>query len=107
MGALRLAWADLQRGRLDQQETSVFATRLQKLSMNLESHNDLRNAPSEKGVPRGKLKKLDEVDSAEALPSPTINRVEGAVLCIPGLGLLDETVAMPLAQLLRRGGISG
>jgi hypothetical protein len=56
-------------------------------------------------VPRGKLKKLDEVDSAEALPSPTINRVEGAVLCIPGLGLLDETVAMPLAQLLRRGGI--
>ena len=28
------------------------------------------------------------------------------MLCIPGLGLLDETVAMPLAQLLRREGIS-
>jgi hypothetical protein len=28
------------------------------------------------------------------------------VLCIPGLGLLDETVAMPLAQLLRREGVS-
>jgi predicted PurR-regulated permease PerM len=105
MGALRLAWADLQRGRLDQQETQRIRNTVAELVDDLESYNDSRNAPSEKGVPRGKLKKLDEVDSAEALPSPTINRVEGAVLCIPGLGLLDETVAMPLAQLLRRGGI--
>jgi hypothetical protein len=28
------------------------------------------------------------------------------VLCIPGRGLLDEAVAMPLAQLLRREGLS-
>ena len=105
MGALRLAWADLQRGRLDQQETQRIRNTVAELVDDLESYNDSRNAPSEKGVPRGKLKKLDGVDLAEALPSPTINRVEGTVLCIPGLGLLDETVAMPLAQLLRRGGI--
>ena len=105
MGALRLAWADLQRGRLDQQEAQRIRNTVSEVVDDLEGHNNSRNAPSEKGVPRGKLKKLEEINSAEALPSPTINRVEGAVLCIPGLGLLDETVAMPLAQLLRRGGI--
>jgi hypothetical protein len=49
---------------------------------------------------------LEDIDPAEASPSPPINPVDGTVLCIPGLGLLDETVAMPLAQLLRREGIS-
>jgi hypothetical protein len=38
--------------------------------------------------------------------SPQISRAEGVVLCIPGRGLLDEAVAMPLAQLLRREGLS-
>jgi hypothetical protein len=35
-----------------------------------------------------------------------IRRAEGVVLCIPGRGLLDEALAMPLAQLLRREGLS-
>ena len=49
---------------------------------------------------------MEEIVSTEASPSLPINPVEGTVLCIPGLGPLDETVAMPLAQLLRREGIS-
>ena len=106
MGALRLAWADLQRGRLDQQEAERIRSTVSELVEDLESHNDSRNAPSEDGVQPGKLKQLEEIVSAEASPSPPINRFDGAVLCIPGLGLLDETVAMPLAQLLRREGIS-
>ena len=106
MGALRLAWADLERGRLDQQETQRIRNTVSELVEDLESHNDSRNAPSEDGVPLGKLKQLEEIVSAEASPSPPINRVEGTVLCIPGLGPLDATVAMPLAQLLRREGIS-
>jgi hypothetical protein len=106
MGALRLAWADSQRGRLDQQETQRIRDTVSELVEDLESHNDLRNAPSEDGVPPGKLKQAEEIVSAKASPSPPINPVKGTVLCIPGLGLLDETVAMPLAQLLRREGIS-
>ncbi|HLN97972.1 MAG TPA: AI-2E family transporter [Pyrinomonadaceae bacterium] len=105
MGALRLAWADLERGRLDQQETQRIRNTVSELVEDLEGHNDSRNAPSEDGVPLGKLK-LEKIVSAEASPSPPINRVEGTVLCIPGLGPLDATVAMPLAQLLRREGIS-
>jgi hypothetical protein len=103
MGALRLAWADLERGRLDQQETQRIRNTVSELVEDLESHNDSGTAPSEDGV---KLKQLEKIVSAEASPSPPINRVEGTVLCIPGLGLLDATVAMPLAQLLRREGIS-
>jgi predicted PurR-regulated permease PerM len=106
LGALRLAWADLQRGRLDQQEAERIRGTVSEVVEDLESHNDSRNASSEDGVQPGKLKQLEEMVSAEASPSPPINRFEGAVLCIPGLGLLDETVAMPLAQLLRREGIS-
>jgi predicted PurR-regulated permease PerM len=99
MGALRLAWADLERGRLDQQETQRIRNTVSEVVEDLESHNDSRNASSEDRVTPGKLKLAE-------IPAPPINRVEGTVLCIPGLGLLDETVAMPLAQLLRREGIS-
>jgi predicted PurR-regulated permease PerM len=106
MGALRLAWADLERGRLDQQETQRIRNTVAEVVEDLESHNDSRRAASDDGVPLGKLKQLEDIDSAEASPSPPIKPVEGTVLCIPGMGLLDETVAMPLAQLLRREGIS-
>jgi predicted PurR-regulated permease PerM len=106
MGALRLAWADSQRGRLDQQEAQRIRNTVAELVEDLESHNDSRNTPSQDEVEPGKLKQLEEIVSAEASPSPPINPVEGTVLCIPGLGLLDEAVAMPLAQLLRREGIS-
>jgi predicted PurR-regulated permease PerM len=106
MGALRLAWADSERGRLDQQEAERIRSIVSELVEDLESHNDSRNAPSEDGVPPGKLKQAEEIVSAKASPSPPINPAKGTVFCIPGLGLLDETVAMPLAQLLRREGIS-
>jgi predicted PurR-regulated permease PerM len=106
MGALRLAWADWQRGRLDQEEAQRIRNTVAELVEDLESHSDSRNTPSQDGVQPGKLKQLEEIVSAEASPSPPINSAEGTVLCIPGLGSLDETVAMPLAQLLRREGIS-
>jgi hypothetical protein len=105
MGALRLAWADSERGRLDQQQAERIRNTVSELVEDLESHDDSRPAASEDGVP-GKPKQAGEIVLAEASPSPPINRVEGTVLCIPGLGLLDETVAMPLSQLLRREGIS-
>ena len=106
MGALRLAWADLHRGRLDQQQTERIRSTVSELVEDLESHNNSRRAASEDGVAPGKLKKAGETVLAVASPSPPINPVEGTVLCIPGLGMLDETVAIPLAQMLRRQGIS-
>ena len=109
MGALRLAWADSQRGRLDQQDAQRIRNTVAEVVDDLESHNESKNTSekntSEDGVPPGKLKQLEEIISGDAPPSPPIDRVEGTVLCIPGLGLLDETAVMPFAQLLRREGI--
>jgi predicted PurR-regulated permease PerM len=105
MGALRLAWADSQRGRLEQPETQRIRDTVSELVEDLESHVDSCNASSEDASPTGNLTQLEESVSAEVLPLPPVNQVEGTVLCIPGLGLLDETVAMPFAQLLRREGI--
>jgi predicted PurR-regulated permease PerM len=105
MGALRLAWADSQRGRLEQPETQRIRDTVSEVVEDLESHKDSRNAPVEDANPAGKLTQLEESVSAEVLPLPPVNQVEGTVICIPGLGLLDETVAMPFAQLLRREGI--
>jgi predicted PurR-regulated permease PerM len=105
MGALRLAWADSQRGRLEQPETQRIRDTVSEVVEDLESHKDSRNAPVEDANPAGNLTQLEESVSAEVLPLPPVNQVEGTVICIPGLGLLDETVAMPFAQLLRREGI--
>jgi predicted PurR-regulated permease PerM len=102
MGALRLAWADSERGRLGQQQTERIRTTVSELVEDLETHKDSPDA-SGNGDSFGNLKQLQMVETP---PSPTVNRTDGTVLCIPGLGLLDETVAMTLAQLLRREGIS-
>ena len=50
MGALRLAWTDLQRGRLDQQEAERIRNTVSELVEDLESHTDSRRAVSEDGV---------------------------------------------------------
>ena len=76
MGALRLAWADLQRGRLDQQEAERIRSTVSELVEDLESHNDSRREVSDDGVAPGKLKQLEEIVSAEASPSPPINRLK-------------------------------
>lgn len=105
MGALRLAWADSQRGRLDQPATQRIRNTVSEVVEDLESHTDSRNAPLEGASPAGNLTQLEESVSAEVSPLPPVNQVQGTVLCIPGLGLLDEIVAMPFVQLLRRQGI--
>jgi hypothetical protein len=89
---------------LEQAETERIRTTVSEFE-DLESHKDSRNAPLENANPAGNLTQLEEAVSAEILPLPSAKQFEGTVLCIPGLGLLDETVAMPFAQLLRREGI--
>ncbi|MGB8136224.1 MAG: AI-2E family transporter, partial [Pseudolabrys sp.] len=81
MGALRLAWADSQRGRLEQPETQRIRDTVSEVVEDLESHKDSRNAPSEDTGPAGNLTQLEESVSADASPSPPVNQIEGTVLC--------------------------
>jgi predicted PurR-regulated permease PerM len=88
VSALRRAWTDLQRGRLDQQQTQRIRNTVLDVVEDLESH-------------RGSGKQ-----SSEATPTaPPTSQTERRVLCLPGFGPLDEAVAILLAQLLRRRGI--
>jgi hypothetical protein len=106
IGALRLAWADSQRGRLDQQQTQRIRDTVSEVVEDLEAHKDSKTPPgkTENESPIAKLQELEETDSVSI--SPQKRQTEGLVLCIPGRGLLDEAVALPLAQLLRREGLT-
>src|SRR5262245_12022157 len=112
IGALRLAWADLHRGRLDQQQTLRIRDTVSEVVEDLETHEDLEaHKDSENALSaaedEGPLVKLQQLEkTGHGSLSLQIRRAEGVVLCIPGRGLLDEAVAMPLAQLLRREGLS-
>jgi hypothetical protein len=104
MGALTLAWADAQRGRLDEQQAQRIRDTVSEIVEDLEVHKDSKNArsaPEEEGA-LSKLEQLEKAAPLEAPQSPSPPDLGGAVLCIPGLGLLDEAVAIVLAQLLRR-----
>ena len=112
IGALRLAWADLQRGRLDQQQTLRIRDTVSEVVEDLETHEDLEAHKDSKNAlsaaeDEGPLVKLQQLEkTGDGSLSLQIRRAEGVVLCIPGRGLLDEALAMPLAQLLRREGLS-
>jgi len=106
LGALRLAWADSQRGRLDQQQMLRIRDTAAEVIDNLEAHKDMTQ-PQPEDLAEGPLAKLEQLEAAlpAGSPSPPIQWTQGSVLCIPGTGLLDEPVAMSFAQLLRRAGI--
>jgi len=112
IGALRLAWADLHRGRLDQQQTLRIRDTVSEVVQDLETHEDLADHKATKNAlsaaeDEGPLVKLQQLEkTGDGSLSLQIRRAQGVVLCIPGRGLLDEAVAMPLAQLLRREGLS-
>jgi hypothetical protein len=106
MGGLRLAWVDLQRGRLEQEQMQRVRDTVSELVEELETHKDPEEA-APAGTPESPLARLTEAERAAPAvgSSPPQYSFEGRVLCVPSLGLLDEAVALPLAQLLRRAGI--
>lgn len=105
---LRLAWADLQRGRLDQEQMQRIRETVAEVVEDLETYKDSQHSPSSP-KDEGPLAKLKELEQPAApLDGSPLSQQQSrrAVLCVPGPSLLDEAVAMPFAQLLRRDGIS-
>ena len=106
MGALRLAWADSAARPVGATGDATYSRHgFRACRGSGESRRIAQRIFRGLQVQRGNLTQLEESVSAEVSPLRPVNQVEGTVLCIPGLGLLDETVAMPFAQLLRREGI--
>jgi hypothetical protein len=107
---LRLAQADAERGLLDDGLKLRIRDSVAELVDDLGDHQDKLVAPGPEDTDDAATP-LAQLDAAEKSPGPLVRelpprwRTQKPVLCIPGLGLLDETVALMVAQLVERQGI--
>jgi predicted PurR-regulated permease PerM len=108
---LRLAQADADRGSLDDERKLHIRDAVAEIVDDLGSHTDKIKPPPEidgedaAASPLAQLDKSEEEAKAAPRQLPASWRTPKPVLCIPGLGLLDETVALMVAQLVERHGI--
>jgi predicted PurR-regulated permease PerM len=104
---LRLAQADAERNRLDEESMRHIRDVVAEIVDDLGTHEDEserdEHVETEQQSP---LAPLDKVEAeSEAQPLPKRWRTGKPVLCVPGVGLLDEAVAMVIAALVERRGI--
>jgi predicted PurR-regulated permease PerM len=111
---LRLAQADAERGLLNDERMSHIRDAVAEIVDDLGGHEDKvepvpqagDNADSDAAPsPLAQLDKAEEQPASPVRQLPEKWRTGKPVLCIPGLGLLDETIALMLAQLVERQGI--
>jgi predicted PurR-regulated permease PerM len=109
---LKLAEADARRGSLDHERMLRIRDAVAEVVDDLSTHEE--PAEPENGQPKadaGILPKLFAPAAAEADPAPAVPelperwRTGTPVLCVPGLGLIDEAAAVILAQLVKKEGI--
>jgi predicted PurR-regulated permease PerM len=111
---LRLAQADAERGLLNDDRMLHIRDAVAEIVDDLGAHEDKVEPVPQAGddadsdaaaSPLAQLDKVEEHPSASMRQLPEHWRTGKPVLCIPGLGLLDETLALMLAQLVERQGI--
>ncbi len=107
---LRLAQADAERGLLDEERTARIRDAVAEIIDDLSTHEDKSEPPPAEEAatdetPLAQIKKAEEVVHRDETTVPEQWRTKQPVLCIPGLGLLDEAVALMVAQLIEREGI--
>ena len=112
---LRLAQADAERGLLNNERMLRVRDAVAEIVDDLGAHEDIvkplpevgRDADTSAGAdtPLAELSKAEEQPSSPTRQLPEQGQTQKPVLCIPGLGLLDETVALMVAQLVERQGI--
>ncbi|MGA8171546.1 MAG: AI-2E family transporter [Methylocystis sp.] len=101
---LKLAAADAERGLLDPERTLLIRDAVADIVDDLGDHKD---------IPESATEAIAEAltDAVRESPPKTARELAGQgrsrkpVLCIPGLGLIDEALATILAQLLERKGV--
>jgi predicted PurR-regulated permease PerM len=106
LSGLRLAEADDQLGKLDDERTDRILSTVNEMVDDLETHEDQAIAVvtlpnTESSV--AKLTTSEPIENSVLIPQSLMS--PSAVLCIPGEGKLDEAAALVLAQVLRRQGV--
>jgi predicted PurR-regulated permease PerM len=112
---LRLAHADAERGLLNDERLAHIRDSVAEIVDDLGGHEDNVETASQvdSDADNGADAKspLAQLDKADEQPGPSMAHLpeqwhtQKTVLCIPGIGLLDETVALMVAQLVERQGI--
>jgi predicted PurR-regulated permease PerM len=105
---LRLAEADAERGQLDQERMEHIRDAVADIIEDLAPHQDkteavAKNETENAESPLARLDKMEARDEPVDLPPQW--RDGKPVVCVPGLGLLDEAAARMLADLAGREGI--
>ena len=104
---IRLAGMDARKGLLEEDRAIRIKETVAEVLEDLASHEDIE---SDKVVPPDEVSHLSELTKAEAGQSLEASNAlpagwkEERVLCIPGIGQLDEAVALVVAQVLRKRG---
>ena len=107
---LRLAEANSKRGLLNDERKHRIRDAVAEIADDLSAHEDNNKEPVERGATEGEaVSPLAHLDKAEGARETTVLpdrwRDGHPVLCIPGVGPLDEAVAILVAQLVERRGI--
>jgi predicted PurR-regulated permease PerM len=108
---LKLAAVDAERGLLDPERTLRIRDAVAEIVDDLTDHEDSLEpaheavAEMEEHTPLAQINKDEESLRETAQELPEQGRTAKPVLCIPGLGLLDEAVALMLTQLVERRGV--
>jgi predicted PurR-regulated permease PerM len=108
--ALKLAHTDARTGRLDDERLERVRDAAGELIDDLADHHDRAGQAAEVEADAGDkpLAQLSKVETSPELLEdavPEAWRTGKAVVCIPGVGELDEALALVLAQLVERRGI--
>jgi len=106
---LHLAQDEAERGLLDNDRMQRVRDAVAEIVDDLGTHEDKAEVLTEEVAPKVGDSPLAQLERAETRPTAGVLR-EGwqtgtPVLCIPGLGLLDEAAALMIAQLLNRRGV--
>ena len=99
---LKLAAADAERGLLDPERMLLIRDAVADIIDDLSDHKD----SPEPAATKAQTNVARESPSETAREPAGQGRTRKPVLCIPGLGLIDEALAMILAQLLERRGVA-
>jgi predicted PurR-regulated permease PerM len=111
IGGLKLAHADAERGLLDDGRLQRIRDATAEIVDDLSAHEDSLESIPELVLDDDKQAPLRQITEAEKLPAlssqelPAQWQTAKPVLCIPGLGPLDEAMALIMAQLIERQGI--
>ena len=105
---LKLAQADAEKGLLDEERSARIRDTIAEIVDDLDEWEDKSAATPPDASADKKIKPLPGLVLSGSVEAPVVPeewRTAKRVLCIPGLGRLDEAIALILAQLVSKRGV--